>query len=92
MPSLVLPGKIVRLELENFNSHKGHHVIGLCYEFTAIIGPNGASKSNLMDAISFVHGVRTGHLRESQLKDLVYAFDNSEKVQKGRRAFVRLVT
>lgn len=44
-----------------------------------------------MDAISFVLGVRTGQLRGSQLKDLIYAFDDREKDQKGRRAFVRLV-
>ncbi|XP_031403402.1 structural maintenance of chromosomes protein 1 [Punica granatum] len=91
MPSLVSPGKILRLELENFKSYKGHQVIGPFYDFTAIIGPNGAGKSNLMDAISFVLGVRTGQLRGAQLKDLIYAFDDSEKEQKGRRAFVRLV-
>lgn len=44
-----------------------------------------------MDAISFVLGVRTGHLRGAQLKDLIYAFDDKEKEQRGRRAFVRLV-
>lgn len=44
-----------------------------------------------MDAISFVLGVRTGQLRGAQLKDLIYAFDDREKEQRGRRAFVRLV-
>ncbi|KAM1031996.1 hypothetical protein ACFX2C_035715 [Malus domestica] len=91
MPSLVSQGKILRLELENFKSYKGFQTIGPFYDFTAIIGPNGAGKSNLMDAISFVLGVRTGHLRGAQLKDLIYAFDDREKDQKGRRAFVRLV-
>lgn len=84
-------GKIVRLELENFKSYKGHQTIGPFFDFTAIIGPNGAGKSNLMDAISFVLGVRSGHLRGAQLKDLIYAFDDKEKEQKGRKAFVRLV-
>ncbi|KAJ4968684.1 hypothetical protein NE237_015385 [Protea cynaroides] len=91
MPSLISPGKIVRLELENFKSYKGHQVIGPFYDFTAIIGPNGAGKSNLMDAISFVLGVRSVQLRGAQLKDLIYAFDDKEKEQKGRKAFVRLV-
>ncbi|CAL8178356.1 unnamed protein product [Prunus armeniaca] len=91
MPSLVSQGKILRLELENFKSYKGFQTIGPFYDFTAIIGPNGAGKSNLMDAISFVLGVRTGHLRGAQLKDLIYAFDDKEKDQKGRRAYVRLV-
>lgn len=91
MPSLHSPGKILRLELDNFKSYKGLQVIGPFYDFTAIIGPNGAGKSNLMDAISFVLGVRTGQLRGAQLKDLIYAYDDKEKEQKGRRAFVRLV-
>ncbi|GMH02340.1 hypothetical protein Nepgr_004179 [Nepenthes gracilis] len=91
MPSLISPGKIHRLELENFKSYKGHQIIGPFYDFTAIIGPNGAGKSNLMDAISFVLGVRTGHLRGAQLKDLIYAYDDREKEQKGRRASVKLV-
>ncbi|KAG2719149.1 hypothetical protein I3760_03G256200 [Carya illinoinensis] len=91
MPSLASPGKILRLELENFKSYKGIQTIGPFYDFTAIIGPNGAGKSNLMDAISFVLGVRSGHLRGAQLKDLIYAYDDKEKDQKGRRAFVRLV-
>eukprot|EP00262_Sarcandra_glabra_P007411 TRINITY_DN20200_c0_g1_i1.p1 TRINITY_DN20200_c0_g1~~TRINITY_DN20200_c0_g1_i1.p1 ORF type:complete len:1219 (-),score=304.96 TRINITY_DN20200_c0_g1_i1:265-3921(-) len=91
MPSLLSPGKILRLEVENFKSYKGHQIIGPFYDFTAIIGPNGAGKSNLMDAISFVLGVRSVQLRGAQLKDLIYAMDDKEKEQKGRRAFVRLV-
>ncbi|KAJ0963744.1 hypothetical protein J5N97_028866 [Dioscorea zingiberensis] len=91
MPSLISQGKIHRLELENFKSYKGHQIIGPFYDFTAIIGPNGSGKSNLMDAISFVLGVRSVQLRGAQLKDLIYAFDDREKEQKGRRAFVRLV-
>lgn len=91
MPSLTSPGKIHRIELENFKSYKGHQVIGPFFDFTAIIGPNGAGKSNLMDAISFVLGVRTGQLRGAQLKDLIYSFDDSEREQRGRKAFVKLV-
>ncbi|KAL6210710.1 hypothetical protein ACLB2K_015942 [Fragaria x ananassa] len=91
MPSFISQGKIHRLELENFKSYRGHQVIGPFSDFTAIIGPNGSGKSNLMDAISFVLGVKTGQLRGSQLKDLIYAMDDSEKSEKGRRAFVTLV-
>ncbi|KAJ4840549.1 Structural maintenance of chromosomes protein 1 [Turnera subulata] len=93
MPSIHSPGRIHRLEMENFKSYKGEQIIGPFKDFTAIIGPNGAGKSNLMDAISFVLGVRTGHLRGTQLKDLIYATttDSREKEQKGRRAYVRLV-
>ncbi|TDZ29704.1 Structural maintenance of chromosomes protein 1 [Colletotrichum spinosum] len=66
-------GKLIRLELFNFKSYKGHHVLlfGDSY-FTSIIGPNGSGKSNSMDAISFVLGIKSSHLRSAHLKDLVY--------------------
>ncbi|KAK2462607.1 hypothetical protein APHAL10511_005340 [Amanita phalloides] len=63
---------LVRIELCDFKSYRGHQVIGPFKSFTSIIGPNGAGKSNLMDAISFVLGVKSAVLRSSQLKDLVY--------------------
>jgi structural maintenance of chromosome 1 len=44
-----------------------------------------------MDAISFVLGVRSMQLRGAQLKDLIYAFDDREREQRGRKAFVKLV-
>ncbi|KAM3077288.1 Structural maintenance of chromosomes protein 1 [Clarireedia jacksonii] len=66
-------GKLIRLELFNFKSYKGHHTLlfGDSY-FTSIIGPNGSGKSNSMDAISFVLGIKSSHLRSAQLRDLVY--------------------
>ncbi|KAK4228233.1 structural maintenance of chromosomes protein 1 [Podospora fimiseda] len=66
-------GKLIRLELFNFKSYKGHHTLlfGDSY-FTSIIGPNGSGKSNSMDAISFVLGIKSSHLRSTQLRDLVY--------------------
>ncbi|TQS35436.1 hypothetical protein Golomagni_04143 [Golovinomyces magnicellulatus] len=66
-------GKLIRLELFNFKSYKGHHnlLFGDAY-FTSIIGPNGSGKSNSMDAISFVLGIKSSHLRSSHLRDLVY--------------------
>ena len=74
--------------MEDFKSYKGHHVLlfGDSY-FTSIIGPNGSGKSNSygaldlsedgsdmcrMDAISFVLGIKSSHLRSSHLRDLVY--------------------
>ncbi len=61
-----------RLEIDNFKSYRGHQVVGPFNAFTAVIGPNGSGKSNLMDAISFVLGVRSAQLRSSQLKDLIF--------------------
>lgn len=66
-------GRIVGLELQNFKSYRGTVSVGFgSAYFTSIVGPNGSGKSNMMDAISFVLGVRSSHLRSNQLKDLVY--------------------
>lgn len=56
---------LVSIEVSNFKSYKGLHNIGPFQHFTAVIGPNGSGKSNLMDAISFVCGIKTSHLRAS---------------------------
>ncbi|KAG1701853.1 hypothetical protein DVH05_010345 [Phytophthora capsici] len=85
-------GRIARLELENFKSYGGRHVVGPFHRFTAVVGPNGSGKSNLMDAISFVLGVNSRQLRSNQLKDLIHrAPSDSEAVSKTRSAFVTLV-
>ena len=66
-------GRLIGLELHNFKSYRGTVSVGFgSANFTSIIGPNGSGKSNMMDAISFVLGVRASHLRSNQLKDLIY--------------------
>lgn len=59
---------------------RGHQIIGPFKNFTSIMGPNGSGKSNLMDAISFVLGVKSAQLRSSQLRDLIY---RGRKLAKG---------
>jgi structural maintenance of chromosome 1 len=63
---------LLHIEVCDFKSYRGRQVIGPFRHFTSVIGPNGSGKSNLMDAISFVLGVKSAQLRSSQLKDLVY--------------------
>lgn len=63
---------LVRLEVENFKSYRGKQVIGPFRSFNSIIGPNGSGKSNLMDAISFVLGVKSSQMRSTHLKDLIF--------------------
>jgi len=83
-------GRIDRLEVENFKSYKGHQQIGPFKSFTAIVGPNGSGKSNLMDAISFVLGVKTQQLRGS-LKELLYSNSDLAEQSRPRRGYVKLV-
>ncbi|KAG0691154.1 Structural maintenance of chromosomes protein 1 [Pichia californica] len=66
-------GRLVGLELYNFKSYKGKTLVGFGTSyFTSIIGPNGSGKSNMMDAISFVLGVRSNQLRSKNIKSLIY--------------------
>ena len=61
-------GFLEYLYIENFKSYKGQIKIGPFGRFTSIIGPNGSGKSNLMDAISFVLGERSGNIRVSRIR------------------------
>ena len=83
---------VVRLEMENFKSYGGQQTIGPFKNFTTIIGPNGSGKSNLMDAISFVLGVRTSHLR-GNLKELLHTTGPASDADNNRpsRGHVTLV-
>mmetsp|Transcript_10485 Transcript_10485/g.23833 ORF Transcript_10485/g.23833 Transcript_10485/m.23833 type:complete len:1232 (+) Transcript_10485:70-3765(+) len=58
--------------IENFKSYEGRVRIGPFPKFTCIVGPNGSGKSNLMEAISFVLGVQSRHLRGERLQDLAH--------------------
>ena len=75
--SAELGGRIESIQIENFKSYRGKQTIGPFKEFTCVIGPNGSGKSNLMDAISFVLGVRTSQLRGS-LRELLYSDSASQ--------------
>lgn len=84
-------GRILRLEVNAFKSYRGHNVIGPFKAFTTIIGPNGSGKSNVMDAISFVLGVRTAQLRGS-LKELLYSNTAGQSAEdRPRKGSVKLV-
>lgn len=84
-------GKIVHIECENFKSYRGHQLIGPFMDFTAVVGANGSGKSNLMDAISFVLGVKTAQLRGS-LKELLYSnSDGTMEEDRPKRGYVKLV-
>lgn len=78
-------GRIHALEVLNFKSYRGRQSIGPFRNFTAIVGPNGSGKSNVMDAISFVLGIRTDQLR-GKLRELLYNGGEA-----GERGYVKLV-
>jgi structural maintenance of chromosome 1 len=85
-------GTLSRMEIFNFKSWSGQHVVGPFSEgFSSIIGPNGSGKSNTLDAIVFaMNAASTKKLRGDSLKDLIYDGDKKASIT-NREASVSLV-
>ena len=81
---------ISKLLVLNFKSFVGSQAIGPFLDFTAIIGPNGGGKSNIMDAISFVLGVRSLDIRASNVQELVYRTDVERPQENTRECYVEM--
>ncbi|KAJ2783403.1 Structural maintenance of chromosomes protein 2 [Coemansia javaensis] len=60
--------------IDGFKSYAARtHITGWDHEFNAITGLNGSGKSNILDAICFVLGIRNYKLlRANNLQDLIY--------------------
>jgi structural maintenance of chromosome 1 len=88
--------RMERLRLFNFKSYDGLHEVPF-KDFTAVIGPNGSGKSNLLDALSFVLGVKldSERSRAKVLTDLLHRKQDEtiEQVEAAGRgnAYVELV-
>ncbi|KAJ1900772.1 Structural maintenance of chromosomes protein 2 [Kickxella alabastrina] len=65
---------VEELILDGFKSYAARtHITGWDHEFNAITGLNGSGKSNVLDAICFVLGIRNYKLlRANNLQDLIY--------------------
>lgn len=59
--------------MDNFKSFAGKHYVGPFTEFTAVIGPNGGGKSNVLDAIAFTLGLTVRDLRCGSPEELIYS-------------------
>src|SRR5258708_31628028 len=70
--------RLKSLELLGFKSFLDPTTIGCSPGMTAVVGPNGCGKSNVVDAIRWVLGEQAPtRLRGKSVEDLIYAGNDS---------------
>ncbi|XP_011704616.1 PREDICTED: structural maintenance of chromosomes protein 1A-like [Wasmannia auropunctata] len=85
-----MPISLNTVVISNFKSFFDETVIGPIEPFTAIIGPNGCGKSNIVDAISFALGEKPRALRVNCLNELVY-YDPIGESRMERVTYVKVI-
>src|SRR6476659_1300326 len=66
--------RIKRVEIIGFKSFCDRAVVNIGEEITAVVGPNGCGKSNIVDAIRWCMGEQSAkHLRGKAMEDVIFA-------------------
>ena len=82
--------RLKSLELLGFKSFLDSTAIGFAPGMTAVVGPNGCGKSNVVDAIRWVLGEQAPtRLRGKSIEDLIYAGNESNPAAGNGRGFSR---
>ncbi len=83
---------IKRIELNSFKSFGGRNVkVGLDKGFTAVTGPNGSGKTNIIDALLFALGeLSTRRLRAENAAKLIFHGSEKAGLEKAKKAKVTI--
>ena len=72
--------RLKRIRLAGFKSFVDPITIHLPGDLTAVVGPNGCGKSNIIDAVRWVMGeLSAKHLRGDSMSDVVFTGSNTRK-------------
>jgi chromosome segregation protein len=72
--------KLEKIKLSGFKSFVDHTVIPITSNLTAIVGPNGCGKSNIIDAVRWVMGESSAkHLRGGNMADVIFNGSSTRK-------------
>src|SRR5436190_14728412 len=83
--------RLNRLEIAGFKSFADRSELAFDHGVTAIVGPNGCGKSNVVDAITWVLGEQSAKsLRGEQMQDVIFQGSDSRKSTSAAEVRLRL--
>ena len=83
--------RLNRLEIAGFKSFPDRSELAFDHGVTAIVGPNGCGKSNVVDAITWVLGEQSAKsLRGEQMQDVIFQGSDARKATAAAEVRLRL--